>query len=343
MKIIQNYIMILGTILVLFSSCEDDTPLTIFSPDAATGVANFSANNLVLDRNNAEADALTISFNKPDFGYDAGATYQVLFDLAGGDFSAPEIQSAGTAQSVNFTTKDLNAILISLGATPDNTTELLVKVETVLSPDTSKFSETSTVMVTPYADVLDLSSRWGLVGSATVNAWDGPDMPFYKTTDKSLPEGSFVAYVTLTDGEIKIRADNAWDTNYGDNEPDDTLEQNGGNIVVAAGTYKISFNENTLTYAITECSWGLVGDATANGWDGPDMPFTYDSLFDNWKAAVSLTDGAIKIRKNNDWSIGYGDVEPDGILDTANDNNIAISAGDYLITFNPTTLEYSIK
>ena len=341
MKIILKNLWILCLSLVLFTSCDDDSDLAQISSTASTGVANFSTTTLVLDKDNKEGDALTINFNEPELGVASGKSYQILFDLVGGDFSGAEVKSVETGTSATFKTEEVNQILINLGAEPGVATEIIVKIETILSSDTSMFSEVSSINITPYAAELDLSSKWGLVGDATTNGWDGPDMPFYQTTDKSLDAGTFVAYVTLTDGEIKIRADNDWTVNYGG--ADGTLEAGGSNIVVTAGTYKIVFNENDLTYTIEQYSWGVVGDATVNGWDGPDMPFSYDPLFDNWVANVTLLDGEIKIRQNNDWTVNYGDAELDGILDTESDNNIAVSAGDYSITFNPTTLEYSIK
>ena len=54
---------------------------------------------------------------------------------------------------------------------------------------------------TAYLDKLDLSSPWGVVGSA-YNDWGAfADAPFYKTGLANV----FVSYVTLKDGEYKIR------------------------------------------------------------------------------------------------------------------------------------------
>ncbi|MBQ4819589.1 SusE domain-containing protein [Aquimarina sp. MMG016] len=347
MKNIYNNIVIVLIASIFIVSCEDNDDLITLSPTASTGVANFSVNSIVLDRNNEDAEVLTITFQEPDLGYSAGSIgYQLLFDLADGDFSAPQIQAVTSGFSTTFTAAELNQILINLGANPGAAIELLVKIETVLSSDTSLFSEQSSLQVTPYASTLDLSSRWGLVGDATINGWDGPDMPFYQSTDGSLPAGTFVAYVTLTDGFIKVRADNDWTINYGDVDDDGVLEPGtlNNNIAISAGTYKILFNENSLSYSVAPYSWGLVGDATINGWDGPDMPLTYDPLFDNWQADVTLVQGNMKIRFNNDWAINYGDVDNDGVLEPGTlNNNIAVNPGTYIITFNPITLEYSIK
>src|SRR5699024_10370403 len=117
-------------------------------------------------------------------------------------------------------------------------------------------SQPITLTVTPYADFVDISSTWGVVGSATINGWNGPDVPMYKTDE----DGVFVAYTTLIDGEIKFRENNAWDHNFGG--ANGQLIDNGANIVVTAGKYKIILNLNDQTYSLEPFSLGIVGSAT---------------------------------------------------------------------------------
>ena len=83
--------------------------------------------------------------------------------------------------------------------------------------------------------------RGNLQGYATAGGWGNeniPDLPFYTTATAD----EYVAYVTLGDGEIKFRKDNLWTENFGDSGADGTLEANGDNIAVSAGTYKIMVN-----------------------------------------------------------------------------------------------------
>ncbi len=89
-------------------------------------------------------------------------------------------------------------------------------------------------------------SDWGLVGSATVHGWDGPDMEMYKTgTD------TYAIYAKLVAGEIKFRFNEDWGQNYGDNGADGTLEPGGANIAIAEeGTYFITMDLANLTYSI---------------------------------------------------------------------------------------------
>ncbi|APZ47770.1 RagB/SusD family nutrient uptake outer membrane protein [Polaribacter reichenbachii] len=96
-------------------------------------------------------------------------------------------------------------------------------------------------------------SNWGIIGDATPNGWNDPDTKMYETgTD------TYAIYANLTPGELKFRRDGAWTVNYGDDTVDGTLEAGGANIpVTVAGTYYITLDLNSLTYAIAP----FVGDS----------------------------------------------------------------------------------
>jgi hypothetical protein len=90
------------------------------------------------------------------------------------------------------------------------------------------------------------ASNWGLVGSATVNSWDGPDMPLHEVGTSGILAG----YFNLVEGEIKFRRDNDWGFNFGDNDADGSLEDGGANIAVSSGLYYVTFDLAGLTYSI---------------------------------------------------------------------------------------------
>jgi starch-binding outer membrane protein SusE/F len=333
MKIFLNNILILFTATIFLVSCDKEE-FTVLNPDATTTVS-LSVNDVILNKDNAGIDVLTVSWTDPDYGFDSGASYKII--LTSADNTSKEI-SVGTELSKVFETVELNKILLGLGFVKDTQASVTIQIKAILSEYKVINSNSVTLTATAYEDKLDLSTIWGVVGSATVNSWDGPDMPFFTTDDSNV----LVAYVTLIDGEIKFRSDNSWTLNYGDDGLDGTLEEGGANIPVTAGTYKILFNTSALTYTIEAFTWGLVGDATTNSWDGPDMPFVYDSFSDTWRAIVSLGDGEFKFRFNNDWGLNYGDDGNDGILENGG-ANIPVSAGNYVIIFDLNNLEYSIE
>ncbi len=181
----------------------------------------------------------------------------------------------------------------------------------------------------------------GIVGSAW-NDWGnaGPDAKlFYDYTTNTFKVG-----VKLLDGEMKLRLNNDWGTNYGDDGADGTLELNGANIVTTAGFYMVTMDMETLAYTVEATDiWGVVGSGY-NDWGnaGPDASFT-ELAEGVWFAEnVTLVDGEIKFRVNEDWGNNIGDDGADGTLE-ANGANIVVTAGVYDITLNFNDNTYTIQ
>jgi len=147
--------------------------------------------------------------------------------------------------------------------------------------------------------------------------------------------------VVLIEGVIKFRQNNSWDApniNYGSNNADGNLQNGGSDIPVTSGTYEVIVNFNDLTYSIEETDiWGVVGSASPNKWDGPDLDLARDYSKDGvyYVNGAILTDGVIKFRTNGVWGNDYGDKAPlDGILDKEDGNDIPVTAGTYDIILN---------
>jgi len=66
-----------------------------------------------------------------------------------------------------------------------------------------------------------------LVGDATANGWNGPDMEMYQTS-----ANVYELYASLLGNQMKFRFNEDWDQNYGDNGADGTLENDGANIQI---------------------------------------------------------------------------------------------------------------
>ena len=107
---------------------------------------------------------------------------------------------------------------------------------------------------------LGTQTDWGLVGSATPNGWNGPDVEMYQTGSQE-----FSVYVELESGELKFRFNEDWGNNFGDNGNDGTLESGGANIPISAGTYFIVMDLATGTYTITPFSSDKRGMFYSNG------------------------------------------------------------------------------
>ena len=195
----------------------------------------------------------------------------------------------------------------------------------------------------------------GVIGDATPTGWDADtDMQF--NADKQ----RFYVDLTLIDGTIKFRADDAWDVNWGG--ADGVLASGADNIPVTAGDYRIYVNLNdpaNPTYELNKgmfgkeepvggnttpepepeptpvVGWGLVGEY--NGWGAEaDVMLASDGTFLTAKG-VALS-GQVKFRKDGGWDVNFGapgEVEPVEIaVNTelelvANGKNFTIAEGTY--------------
>jgi len=90
-------------------------------------------------------------------------------------------------------------------------------------------------------------TAWGVVGSATPGGWDADTDMVYDEVSKT-----WSVTMDLIVGEIKFRANDAWDINYGDDGGNGTLEAGGANIpIAAAGNYTITMDLSKPVYKYT--------------------------------------------------------------------------------------------
>ena len=199
---------------------------------------------------------------------------------------------------------------------------------------------------------------WGIVGGFT--GWaDGADVMLAS-------DGTYlVAKGVALEGELKFRKDGAWGTNFGYAEgatfeanAEIALAQDGGNIVVPAGTYDVYLDEaNAKAWFINDGSypgggaapeaseWGIVG--VVNGWNAPDITMyktSTEGLFVAYN--VAMPDGGFKIRANGQWvdTANYGlekagAVEVDHVYDLVcggGSGDMTLAAGNYDIWFDLT-------
>ena len=309
-------------------------------------------------------------WNAPDFDAPTTVTYVVEFSI-NSDFSTIDMSSGDTSNNhLGVKVSSMLEFAETLGldddpnttfsdGSPNNTGMVYARVTAYAGTSSSGANQSSTVSKTASMNIEVLEnvgactdaalSNWGLVGSA-VNGWGGTNRGFAAGNDVPFlsngQDGMFRAVATLYDGEFKIREDNAWGLNYGDDGADGTLEQNGANIAISAGHYVIDFDAVNFTITITpaETVWGVVGSATLNGWGAAeDVKLVPDPCNDGVYIIkdVVLTDGEIKFRQDDAWGVNLGDDGADGTTE-ANGANIAVSAGTYDMTLDTVNGTYTL-
>ena len=309
-------------------------------------------------------------WNAPDF--DAPTTVTYVVDIStNSDFSTIDMSSGDTSNNhLGLKVSSMLEFAETLGldddpsttfsdGSPNNTGMVYARVTAYAGTSSSGANQSSTVSKTASMNIEVLEnvgactdaalSNWGLVGSA-VNGWGGTNRGFSAGNDVPFlsngQDGMFRAVTTLYDGEFKIREDNAWGLNYGDNGADGTLEQNGANITISAGHYIIDFDAVNFTITITPAGtvWGVVGSATLNGWGAAeDVKLMPDPCNDGVYIVkdVVLNDGEIKFRQDDAWGVNVGDNGADGTYE-ANGANISVTAGTYDMALDTVNGTYTL-
>ena len=313
--------------LVWLVGCEKDEEKATMNANARVE-SNISASTLVLDKTQSNTTALTVSWETKDLGVQLAPVYTVEFENIATGKSKP---LSAERSPFTLTVKELNEYLVGLGLKTGVATDVRVLVRAALS-DQRSLVATKTLKVTPYFDEIK-ASEWGVVGSATPNGWNGPDIKMWNSTD-----GNLVAYATLSAGEIKFRKNNDWGVNLGGSNG--TLSSGGSNIAVTAGTYKITINVSKNTYSIETYSWGIIGSG-ARGWgDNDDVAMTYEGSTNSWVVKNIALDGEIKFRLNHSWGTNFGADSPDNPAAAlegdikSGGNNIKVPAGTYNVSFS---------
>lgn len=172
------------------------------------------------------------------------------------------------------------------------------------------------------------------------NGWSQTASQILTTTDYVTYSG--YAYLN---GEYKFSTAPNWDgTNLGSTGVEGELTNDGGagNLNAAvAGLYWLNVNISNLTYTATLCStYGMIGDATPNGWDA-STALTPSDDFLQWTGTIALKDGEFKFRANDGWDINLGgdmnNLTPGG------DNIKSPGAGTYEVTLDLSTVPYTCK
>jgi hypothetical protein len=195
----------------------------------------------------------------------------------------------------------------------------------------------------PFSTLADITKLW-IVGD--YNGWDNSDnAKFILSTLTS--NGDAEGYAYLKSGGIKLVTDHSWSdpATFGDGGGG-KLTHPGGNISVPAdGYYLIKANIGTMTYSLTQTTWGIIGDATTGGW-GTQTNMVYDPTTLTFQLAAHLTagGGSFKFRGTSDWGINYGIKAGISTLVAGGDNIPVDLESDYAITLDlshPNAYTYS--
>ncbi|MXV50982.1 SusF/SusE family outer membrane protein [Pedobacter sp. HMF7647] len=317
----------LALISVSLWSCEKDETQVVADVSPA-GQLTASATTLNLTQANQAKPAVTLAFPAATVtGYTVPVTSTIQFDVKGNNFSNPKEYVVATT-TFSPTTADFNNMLLALGIKVGEPAQIDVRLKSGAAINAMTFSNVVTLSATPY-----LASAW-IYAPGAYQGWNPSTADSLVSTSSN---GIYQGVINFPAGSLdfKITPEKKWDVAYGDAGAG-SLSTSGGNLNVGtAGLKLVTADMNKKTWTVEKFdSWGLIGSATAGGWDADtDMKFINDGK-NTWKLTTTLTSGDIKFRMNDAWDVNLGG--SNGTL-TAGGGNIAVAeAGKYTVTLSLT-------
>jgi len=333
-----NLLLIILIALGFFSACEDDPRgpvIGVFNPPLITAP---SGGTFVLTEETEDDVMTTFTWSQADFGFQAEVTYTVEMDEAGNDFAEPmELASTFTKQAA-VTVGKVNNLLLSAGYPFAVEGDFDVRVVAELHEDVEVlYSSTIPLKITPFEKIVVYPMLW-VPGSYQDWAPDAaPNLYSLKSNNK------YEGYVNFPTADNAFKFTDAPDWNngiYGDADGSGTTGTidaagNGNDIkiVTAPGYYKINVDLVNFTYATLKTDWGLIGDATPDGWDS-DQNMTYDVDNKVWTITLNLVPGKIKFRANDGWDLNYGSNNANGICDAGGTDIPIAEGGNYTVVLD---------
>lgn len=331
-------------LLTGFWSCENETDLMILEPQEAAFsiITPESGSSTILNKDTPNNTALTLSWEKVNYGNPTIITYTVQFAASNTEFAAPVDITTATTTHATITVAELNAKALELGLTANVEGTIDVRIKSTVGTTLSepKFSTPITITLTPYRGVFAKIDLF-LVGPGTAAGWSvtSNNMPIYRDT-KENAKFYYTGFFNK-DGFKLIEQIGFWAPAYGTNgakvqyRATESDTDPGVFPTTAAGYYSFEVNLEELTYKITPYTGPmttyttitvagsvLTGDDT--GWDMnvPMVQSTFDAHI--WKVTQTLKAGKMKFKANGGWDTSWGD----------NGGDIIVEAGKYEIWFN---------
>jgi starch-binding outer membrane protein SusE/F len=332
MRKIFNLFIMTGLVSVLLLSCKKDEEQVVLTPGEAPGLTG-SVNTLSMSQSLAADEGITFTWQKASFGFDAAVTYTLQLSVKGTEFAPATTTEIGLGNGLTktFTIKEFNMELLKI-VPASVTSEIEARIKASVGDAVAPvYSNIFSLTATTYRDIISYPS---LYIAGNFQGWSPGTAPKIASRNNN---GQYEGYIYFNDPspEFKIVKGNDWSAgDYG--MVSQTQLSNGGDNVKltgGAGVYRLKVNTTNLTWENLKVTWGLIGDATAGGWDA-DTDLVFNPATGSWSLTTNLKVGEMKFRANDGWDLNMGDSNNDGVPDEGGNNIKIETAGNYTITLD---------
>jgi hypothetical protein len=324
----KRLFILIYSFLFFITACEKDETRVQLTADATPAVITTAAADLgrQIDTESLD-DQLDIHWDKATYGVNTEVTYTLQVDAGCHSFEQP-VTLGSTARNIfSLTLSELNAKLIGdLKLAPHREATVQLRITSALNGKFTQTSDVRTFTITPWSE--QPLALW-LTGGENAPA-------IYATTTSGLYEG----YIYLEHNKSFRFAESPTcsPTTFGQGGSAGTLTAEATQAITVSeeGYYKVNTDVGGLTYQLTKTNWGLIGTATAGGWNN-STAMDYDEVTRTWRVTTDLSSGALKFRANNGWDINYGPANSDNLTGALAQTDAAINIhepGNYTVVLD---------
>lgn len=275
--------------LLVFTSCEDSVgPNVNTNEDAPVLTSHDGGESYQLTEEQADEELFTLTWDAPDYGFQAAVHYILEMDADDSGFENPVTVAESDSTSLRVTVGQMNAILLNEDIPVDEETMLDMRIRAEVNDAVEdRISEVFTLGFTPYEDEVEITfpEQVFMIG-ASVGSWDWAetDLPMIPVHSKPHLFWKIVwIEAGVQDPGYKFAPEQGWGDDFGYNgeAPENGIHAFGSSNMpepAESGYYMVVVNYETQQIAVTEPNVYLIGE-TIDSWDtaNPDGRFTVDN------------------------------------------------------------------
>lgn len=318
-----------------FTACEDDSIKAVLKSDVSPNVLqNPATTTFVLTLDNKDESFATFNWTAPDFGFKASASYTLEADLAGNNFAAAVELATTSTLSAALNVGSTNDILLGMGLTPEEPTEVELRVISVLNGNVEPvISNTITVTLSAYATSFPpiwgrgaALKGWGSSWPGEEVEWQSSEFRKYETIAYFTNNETFRWFGQLGWGPVSYNYPfftSVSSVFVNGNDDDSNLRVAG-----ASGWYKVNVDLTAKTVtavAVDEPVLYMLGGAL-NGWNwNPGVPVKMTYIKPGvFEATATFSNDIFRFfPEHNNWDVSYRYTYFESV-----DENFELNAGD---------------
>jgi hypothetical protein len=278
---------------LVLTACDKVDDLPVYSKGTASTLS-ASTTTIATAPADSNKTALVLRWTYPNYATDsANIKYTIEIDSTGKNFAKPYVREVIGKDSVAFTGKELNNILLGRGYAFNVPVDMDVRLTTSYANNNERIvANTIKIRMTPYKVppkvALPTTSKLFIVGSATAGDWSNP-VPVPSQELSRIDETTWGGIFNLTGGKeyLLLPSNGDWSNKY--SVADNTVAglNAGGDFgfnlsnnfpgPATTGLYKITVDFQTGKFKVEPFTQQhglpadlfIVGSATAGDWSNP--------------------------------------------------------------------------